>query len=94
MKNYRTTPAQRSIILKTITEEIDGASGTSSTQGAQGAGAGNQQAAHVDLSKQLELGMMQAQIKALEAGAKKDDADAKNKEQDRLLKEQQTLKLT
>ena len=24
MKNYRTTPAQRSIILKTITEEIDG----------------------------------------------------------------------
>ena len=28
-----------------------GASGTSSTQGAQGAGAGNQQAAHVDLSK-------------------------------------------
>ena len=71
-----------------------GASGTSSTQGAQGAGAGNQQAAHVDLSKQLELGMMQAQIKALEAGAKKDDADAKNKEQDRLLKEQQTLKLT
>ena len=71
-----------------------GASGTSSTQGAQGAGAGNQQAAHVDLSKQLELGMMQAQIKALEAGANKDDADAKNKEQDRLLKEQQTLKLT
>lgn len=71
-----------------------GASGTSSTQGAQGAGAGNQQAAHVNLSKQLELGMMQAQIKALEAGANKDDADAKNKEQDRLLKEQQTLKLT
>ena len=33
-----------------------GASGTSSTQGAQGAGAGNQQAALVDLSKQLELG--------------------------------------
>ena len=54
-----------------------GASGTSSTQGAQGAGAGNQQAAHVDLSKQLELGMMQAQIKALEAGANKDEADAK-----------------
>ena len=36
------------------------ASGTSSTQGAQGAGAGNQQAAQVNLSKQLELGMMTA----------------------------------
>ena len=59
-----------------------GVSGTSSTQGAQGAGAGNQQAAQVNLSKQLELGMMQAQIKALEAGANKDEADAKNKEQD------------
>ena len=70
-----------------------GASGTSSTQGAQGGGAGNQQAAHVDLSKQLELGMMQAQIRALEAGANKDDADAKNKEQDTLKKEQKTLKL-
>ena len=46
-----------------------GVSGTSSTQGAQGAGAGNQQAAQVNLSKQLELGMMQAQIRALEAGA-------------------------
>ena len=45
-----------------------GVSGTSSTQGAQGAGAGNQQAAQVDLSKQLELGMMTAQIKAREAG--------------------------
>ena len=55
-----------------------GVSGTSSTQGAQGAGAGNQQAAQVNLSKQLELGMMTAQIKALEAGAKKDNADAKN----------------
>ena len=55
-----------------------GVSGTSSTQGAQGAGAGNQQAAQVDLSKQLELGMMTAQIKALEAGANKDNADAKN----------------
>ena len=38
--------------------------------------------------------MMQAQIKAPEAGANKDEADAKNKEQDRLLKGQQTLKLT
>ena len=71
-----------------------GVSGTSSTQGAQGAGAGNQQAAQVDLSKQLELGMMTAQIKALEAGANKDNADAKNKEQDTLVKEQQKLKLT
>ena len=71
-----------------------GVSGTSSTQGAQGAGAGNQQAAQVNLSKQLELGLMNSQIKALEAGANKDNADAKNKEQDRLLKEQQTLKLT
>ena len=70
-----------------------GVSGTSSTQGAQGAGAGNQQAAQMNLSKQLELGMMTAQIKALEAGANKDNADAKDKEQDRLLKVQQTLKL-
>ena len=70
-----------------------GASGTNSTQGAQGAGAGNQQAAHVDLSKQLELGLMNSQIKALEAGANKDNADAKNKEQDTLKKEQETLKL-
>ena len=67
-----------------------GVSGTSSTQGAQGAGAGNQQAAQVNLSKQLELGMMTAQIKALEAGANKDNADAKNKEQDTLKKAHQT----
>ena len=38
----------------------------------------------MNLSKQLELGMMQAQIRALEAGANKDNADAKNKEQDTL----------
>ena len=44
-------------------------------------------------SKQLELGMMTAQIKALEAGANKDNADANNKEQDTLKKEQEMLKL-
>ena len=71
-----------------------GASGTSSTSGAQGAGGGNQHGSPANILQGLQLGLMNSQIKALEAGAKKDDADAKNKEQDRLLKEQQTLKLT
>lgn len=71
-----------------------GASGTSSTSGAQGAGGGHQQGSPTNVLQGLQLGLMNSQIKALEAGANKDNADAKNKEQDRLLKEQQTLKLT
>ena len=47
----------------------------------------------MNLSKQLELGMMTAQIKALEAGANKDNADAELKEQDTLKKQKETLKL-
>ena len=63
-----------------------GASGTSSTSGAQGTGSGNQQAARVDLGQALQLGMMKAQIDNL-------NADTKSKEQDTLKKQQETLKL-
>lgn len=63
-----------------------GASGTTSTAGAQGAGAGSQQAAHVNLGDKLQLGMMKAQIDNL-------NANTAAQEQETLKKQEETRKL-